>query len=71
MGSDMLEQVEGLEQIVHPLLLGQPTGEEDQRRVGGHSQLGPDQRRIDGGGLLVADARRDEASFSAGCPRSR
>ena len=46
-GLDVLEQVERLEQVVDPLLLRQPAGEQDQRRVGREAELGADRGAID------------------------
>ena len=50
-GLDVLEQVERREQVVDPLLRGQPAGEEDQRGVAGPAEArrGPRPGRPAGG----------------------
>ena len=50
----VLKQVDRLEQVVHPLLLGQPACEQGQRRLGREAKLGANRGGIDRGGWSLA-----------------
>ena len=58
-GLHVLEQVERLEQVVDPLLLGQPAGEEDQWRVRREAEFRSNRGGIDRGRFLLVDPRVD------------
>ena len=62
-GPDVLEEVEGREQGVDPLLLGQSAGEQDQGRPDFQPQARPDLGRVDDGRLFVGDPRGDHRQF--------
>ncbi len=50
-GLDVLEKVERLQEIVDSFLVGQPAGEEDQRRAGVKSEAGANRRGSTCGGF--------------------